>query len=45
MTVSIGIATWSKGIDTVRKLIDKASAALDQAKTLGKNRVVVADDS
>ncbi len=43
VTVSIGVAACEKMTATYRDLVDKADAALYQAKRSGKNRVVVAD--
>jgi len=43
LTVSIGVASCGEKAGTYRDLIEKADAALYQAKRSGKNRVVVAD--
>jgi predicted signal transduction protein with EAL and GGDEF domain len=42
VTVSIGVASCGKLTKTYRDLVEKADAALYQAKGNGKNRVVVA---
>ena len=42
VTVSIGVASCGKKTGTYRDLVEKADAALYQAKRGGKNRVVVA---
>ncbi len=44
VTVSIGVASCGKTTKTYRDLVEKADAALYQAKKGGKNRVVVAAD-
>jgi diguanylate cyclase (GGDEF)-like protein len=44
VTVSIGVATCGKNIGTYQDLVEKADAALYQAKKRGKNRVVVVTD-
>lgn len=41
MTVSIGVASCGENTRTYRDLVEKADAALYQAKRRGKNRVVV----
>jgi diguanylate cyclase (GGDEF)-like protein len=41
VTVSIGVASCDKTIHTSKALIEKADAALYQAKNNGKNRVVI----
>ena len=42
-TVSIGVATNSRGNDTVDRLIARADAAMYRAKTKGRNRVETAE--
>jgi diguanylate cyclase (GGDEF)-like protein len=44
VTVSIGVASCGKKTGTYRDLVEKADAALYQAKRSGKNRVVVVAD-
>ncbi len=44
VTVSIGVASCGKETTTYQSLVEKADAALYQAKRSGKNRVVVAVD-
>lgn len=39
ITVSIGIASYSHGVDTPKNLVKKADEAMYIAKSLGKNRV------
>jgi diguanylate cyclase (GGDEF)-like protein len=43
VTVSIGVASCGRKARTYRDVVEKADAALYQAKGSGKNRVVVAD--
>lgn len=44
-TVSIGVASGGATQDSLsRRLIDRADKALYEAKRLGRNRVVAADD-
>lgn len=43
VTVSIGVATMQNGEPDAGRLIEKADAALYQAKTMGRNRVMCAD--
>jgi diguanylate cyclase (GGDEF)-like protein/PAS domain S-box-containing protein len=45
MTVSIGVATVTPMFDDLSHLINAADAALYQAKSAGRNRVVVAPES
>jgi diguanylate cyclase (GGDEF)-like protein len=42
VTLSIGVASCGENTRTYRDLVEKADAALYQAKRSGKNRVVVA---
>ncbi len=42
ITVSIGVAGWQAGAETVESLIEAADRALYRAKQLGKNQVTVA---
>ena len=39
VTVSIGVARWNRGTETIERLIDRADKALYAAKEAGKNRV------
>lgn len=41
VTVSMGVVACGERTRTSRELVEKADAALYQAKTSGKNRVVV----
>ncbi len=41
LTVSIGVAQWSAGLDGIVGLTEKASAAVLEAKNAGRNRVIV----
>jgi diguanylate cyclase (GGDEF)-like protein len=40
VTVSLGVATYPQDADAIKKLLDKADAALYSAKKTGRNRVV-----
>ena len=42
VTVSIGIAPWTGGNETLEELIDRADKALYAAKKMGKNRIETA---
>ena len=42
LTVSIGLAEWQKGDETLDQLIERADAALYEAKRSGKNCVCIA---
>lgn len=44
VTVSMGVASCGKTTGTYRDLVEKADAALYQAKRSGKNRVVMVAD-
>ena len=44
VTVSIGVAACGKKIGTYRDLVERADAALYEAKRDGKNRVVVIEE-
>jgi diguanylate cyclase (GGDEF)-like protein len=39
VTISVGVSTFSKNIDTYDKIIAAADRALYQSKSMGKNRV------
>lgn len=43
-TTSIGVADWVAGEESIEAALDRADRALYLAKTLGRNRVVSADD-
>jgi len=45
LTVSIGVAQWSADLDGIVGLTEKASAAVLEAKSAGRNRVVVSQCS
>ena len=45
MTLSIGTAIWQADPDSINALIQRADAALYQAKALGRNRVVAFSES
>jgi diguanylate cyclase (GGDEF)-like protein len=44
VTISVGISTFSKNIDTYDKVVAAADRALYQSKSLGKNRVQFYED-
>jgi diguanylate cyclase (GGDEF)-like protein len=44
MTISVGVASCGRTIETNRDLVGKADAALYRAKRSGKNRISVAAD-
>lgn len=44
-TISIGLAQWNAGDDSVKALMARADSALYAAKANGRNRVELADDS
>ena len=43
LTISVGVATTSGGVDTSESLMKKADSALYQAKESGRNKVVIGD--
>jgi diguanylate cyclase (GGDEF)-like protein len=43
ITVSIGVAQWHDGDDSVRNLVSRADQALLQAKAAGRNRIIASE--